>query len=155
MPPSGIYNVGPRGSREPDREPSSVESGFGPVGRTPLVFLSFYLGLPLDAGISQGAGFINIQFEEQALADWAGFDLQRFLCDSPLAEPAVRPCTALYFHRVTNDVPQPFANILKAEGLNFHGSFAALENLPAFPESRSVVHAIRIVPHTSAEFGGK
>jgi tetratricopeptide (TPR) repeat protein len=155
MPPPGIYNVGPRGRRGPDRESSSVESGFGPVGRTPLVFLSFYLDLPLDAGISQGAGFINIQFEEPALADWAGFDLQRFLCDSPLAEPAVRPCTALYFHRVTNDVPQPFANVLKAEGLQFHGSFAALENLPAFPESRSVVNAIRIVPHTSAEFGGE
>lgn len=60
--------------------------------------------------------FNKIQFEEPALEDWAGFDLQRFLCDRPLAEPAVRPCTALYFHRVTNDVPQPFTNILKAEG---------------------------------------
>lgn len=147
---------GRRRTQEPRPEPSgSSESGFGPVGPTPLVFLSFYLDLPLDAGISEGHGFNAIEFSKPPLDDWSAFDLQRFLSMPPLPEPAVRPCTALYFHRVTNEAPPPLANVVKALGAQLPGGFSVPEELPPFPESRSVVHAIRIVPRASTEFGNE
>lgn len=89
----------------PAPEHEEADSGFGTVGRSPLVFLSFYLDLPLDAGISEGHGFNEIEFSKPALEDWAGFDLQAFLGMPPLPEPAVHPCTSLRFDRVTNEVP--------------------------------------------------
>jgi tetratricopeptide (TPR) repeat protein len=137
------------------QQPDTGESGFGRVGHTPLVFLSFYLDLPIDAGISEGHGFNAIEFSEPLLEDWSGFDLQGFLGMPPLPEPAVRPCTTLRFQRVTNEVPPPFANVEKAFGSLFPIDLPAAEELPSFLESRSVVMAIRIVPRKSTEFGNE
>lgn len=155
MQPPAIDNDDSRQRCGPIRKPYPVESGFGTVGQTPLIFLAFYLDLPLDAGISQGGGFTSVEFGEPALEDWAGFDLQRFLALPSLPEQAVWPCTELYFYRATVEVPHPFANLFRARGLQLPTSFSELQNLPPFPESRSVVLARRIAPHTSAEFGGE
>jgi tetratricopeptide (TPR) repeat protein len=135
--------------------PDTGESGFGRVGHTPLVYLAFYLELPIDAGVSEGHGFNAIEFSKPPLEDWSEFDLQSFLSMPPLPEPAVRPCTALYFHRVTNEVPPPFANVEKALGSLFPTDVPTSEELPPFLESRSVVMAIRIVPRESTEFGNE
>jgi hypothetical protein len=139
-------------SLEKAPDTSESESGFGPVGDTPIIYLSFYLDLPLDAGVSGGRGFNTIEFGEPPLEDWSDFDLQGFVSMPPLPEPAVRPCTALYFHRVTGDVPPPFANVEKVLGSLSAGVLAS-DELPPFPESHTVVRAVRVVPRASVEFG--
>ena len=141
-----------KASRPP---PETEESGFGRVGQSPLVFLAFYLDLPIDAGISEGHGFNAIEFSKPPLEDWSDFDLQGFLGMPPLPEPAVRPCTTLRFQRVTNQVPPPFANAEEAFGSLFPTDLPAAEELPPFLESRSVVLATRIVPRESTEFGNE
>jgi tetratricopeptide (TPR) repeat protein len=146
---------GRRKQGPPRQVAESSESGFGPVGHSPLVYLAFYLELPFDAGISEGHGFNAIEFSASALDDWSSFDLQRFLRMPALPDPAVRPCTALYFHRVTNDAETPLANVLKALGPQLPNGFSVPGELPTFPESRSVVHAIRVVPRASTEFGNE
>jgi tetratricopeptide (TPR) repeat protein len=153
--PQAVDEHDPDPSRRPAAETQADESAFGLVGQTPLIFLAFYLDIPLDAGISQGRGFTSVEFGEPALEDWAGFDLQRFLGLPLLPEQAVWPCTELSFYRATTSVPNPFANIFKAQGLQLPTSFSELQDLPPLPESRSVVLARRIAPCTSAEFGGE
>src|ERR1700733_656542 len=133
MHPPAVDNVGPH-ERRAGKEAVHVESGFGPVGQTPLIFLAFYLDLPLDAGISRGGGFTSVEFGEPALQDWAGFDLQRFLALPSLPEQAVWPCTELYFYRATTEVSHPFANLFEARGLQLPTSFLELQNLPPSPE---------------------
>jgi tetratricopeptide (TPR) repeat protein len=139
----------------PAPEHEEADSGFGAVGRSPLVFLSFYLDLPLDAGISEGHGFNEIEFSKPALEDWAGFDLQAFLGMPTLPEQAVHPCTSLRFHRVTNEVPPPIANVIKTVGPRLPRDYAVPDDLPPFLESRSVVEVTRIVPRESTEFGNE
>lgn len=65
----GVFSrIGRRGlSSEEARD--GDDSGYGPVGRSPLVFLSFYLDLPLDAGVSEGHGSNEIEFSKPALED--------------------------------------------------------------------------------------
>jgi len=138
---------------EPLRAPD--ETAYGPAGSTPLVYLQFFLDLPLDAGISQGYGFNAIEFSEPPIKDWSEFDLQAFLGMPALPQPGVRPCTSLRFFRVVNEARPPFANIEKALGNEFPEGLPTSQQLPVVHESHSVVVATRIVPRRSIDFGNE
>jgi len=136
------------------QSPSAGEPDYGHVGRTPHIYLSFYLDLPLDAGVSGGRGFNTIEFGEPPLADRSDFDLQRFLSMPPLPEPAVRPCTSLYFYRVASGTRPPFIDVEKVLG-SLPPGFPSSDELPPLLESHSVVKAVRVVPRATVEFSNE
>ena len=120
--------------------------------RAPLILLSFFIELPFDTGLSNDQAFNAIDVSHP-LEDWSDFDLQAFLGMPPLPEAAVRPCTVFRFRRVTNVVEGPFANVERAFGRDLPFEMPSPEDLPPLDQSRSVVQAIRIAPHDTADFG--
>jgi len=114
--------------------------------RPPLIYLSFYLELPFDAGFEKGAALRKIHLAEGPLKEWSDLDLDDLLGMDPYEVSGTFPCTAFQFRRATVEGPG-------------QGAWAAA----AFPEvfrssppdarmSRTVVRAIRIAPHGTGEF---
>lgn len=114
--------------------------------RRPLIYLSFYLELPFDAGFTEGGALRKIHLAEGSLKEWSDLDLDDLLGMEPYDVPGTFPCTTFQFRRATVEGPG-------------QGAWAAT----AFPEvfrssppdarvSRTVVRAIRIAPHGTGEF---
>ena len=118
------------------------------MSRTPLIHLQFYLKLPFDVGLSQGA-FNVIEFGHPPLEDWADFDLQAFLGMPALPKPAVRPCVVLRFRRVGKPVASPFAAVQTAYAEELSAAVPDEHELESPTTSVSVVKAERIVPSSA------
>jgi tetratricopeptide (TPR) repeat protein len=121
------------------------------MSRTPLFHLQFYLELPFDAGVSQGA-FNVIEFAHPPLEDWADLDLQAFLGMPELPKPAVRPCVVMRFRRAMNPVASPFATVLTAYPEELSAIIPDESELESPTTSVTVVKAERIVPSRIGEF---
>ena len=119
--------------------------------RTPLIHLQFYLELPFDAGLSQGA-FNAIEMEHPPLEDWSDFDLQAFLGMPELPKPAVRPCVVMRFRRVETPVASPFAQVQAAYADELSAAVPGQGELESPRTSVTVVKAERIVPSPTGEF---
>jgi hypothetical protein len=114
--------------------------------RSPLIYLSFYLELPFDVGLTEGQALRKIHLTEGPLEEWDDLDLDDLLGMERYEVPGTFPCTTFQFRRATVVGPGK-------------GAFAAA----AFPQvfrssppdsrvSRTVVRAIRIASHETGEF---
>ena len=121
------------------------------LSRTPLIHLQFYLELPFDAGLSEGA-FNVIEFAHPPLEDWAHFNLQAFLGMPELPEPAVRPCVVMRFRRVVDAAASPFAKVRSAYPDELSPVVPDEHELESPTTSVTVVKAERIVPSPTGEF---
>jgi hypothetical protein len=117
--------------------------------RSPLIYLSFYLELPFDTGLEKGGALRKMHLGEGPLEEWSDLDLDDLLGMDPYEVPGTFPCTTFQFRRGSVVGPG-------------QGAWAAA----AFPEvfgssppdalvSRTIVRAIRIVPHRTGQFDTK
>lgn len=114
--------------------------------RPPLIYLSFYLELPFDAGLTEGQALRKIHLAEGPLEEWPDLDLDDLLGMEPYEMPGTYPCTTFQFRRA------------KVEGTR-QGAWAAAAFPKVFDSSppdvriaRTVVRAIRVAPHETGEF---
>jgi len=64
--------------------------------RPPLIYLSFYLELPFDAGLTDGHALRKLHLSEGPLEEWADLDLDGLLGMDPrqsMRSPPLRCCT--------------------------------------------------------------
>lgn len=113
--------------------------------RLPLIYLSFYLELPFDAGLTEGQALRKIHLTEGPLEEWADLDLDDLLGMERYEVPGTFPSTTFQFRRATVEGP----------GQGVFAASAFPEVFRSFPPdsrmARTVVRAIRIAPHESGE----
>ena len=114
--------------------------------RPPLIYLSFYIELPFDVGLTKGPALRKIHLAEGPLEEWSDLDLDDFLGVEPYEVPGTFPSTTFQFRRATIEGP----------GQGIFAATAFPEVFRSFPSdsrvSRTVVRAIRIATHETGEY---
>lgn len=109
------------------------------------MYLSFYIELPFDIGLTEGQALRRIHLSEGPLEDWEDLDLDDLLGFEPYEVPGAFPCTTFQFRRAGVEGP----------GQGVFAATAFPEVFRSFPPesrvSRTVVRAIQIAPHETGE----
>jgi hypothetical protein len=114
--------------------------------RSPLIYLSFYLELPFDAGLTEGQALRKIHLAEGPLEEWSDLDLDDLLGMQPYEVPGTFSCTTFQFRCASAEGPGQGAWAAAAFPKVFRSS------PPDVRIARTVVRAIRIAPHETGEF---